>query len=99
MTTARIITYLVACVLGYVGRILVEWSQRRHRERVLRALGGKLPDWEERARELEGRAHENLVARTPEGKDMNNAQRIARIYRGEADVTRKRGRRRDREWT
>lgn len=95
MTKAHLIMYLVvAFALGYVGRIFVEWSQRRHRERVLRALGGKLPDWEESARALEGRAQHALTEMT----QVDVAASAARILRKEADTTRKRGRRRDREW-
>ena len=92
---AYLIMYLAACALGYCGRVFVERQQRRHRERVLRALGGKVPDWEEKARELEGLAQ---AAFTQEQKDLNNAKRCADRYLAQADVTRRRGRRRDREW-
>lgn len=94
MTKAYLITYLAACALGYVGRIFVERAQRRQRERVLRALGGKLPDWEEQARALESRAHLCLSEMT----QLSGATHAANTLRAEADTTRRRGRRRDREW-
>ena len=94
MTKAYLIGYVAACALGYAGRIVVEWAQRRHRERVLRALGGKLPDWEVGARALEDRAHNCVLQLT----DLDTATRGARMLRQEADTTRQRGRRRDREW-
>lgn len=95
MTTAYLFTHLAVCALGYVGRIFVERLQWRHRERVLRALGGKLPDWEEKARALEDMAHAALVN---ERKDLINGRRCVSIFLAEADTTRRRGRRRDREW-
>jgi len=94
--TWAIITCIAGSVVGYCGRIFVERLQQRHRERVLRALGGKLPDWEEQARELEALAHSAIVH---EDKDLNNGARCAITYRAQADIIRRRGRRRDREWS
>lgn len=94
MTKAYLATYVLACALGYVARIFVEWSQRRSRERVVRALGGRLPDWELCAREIEERAHRAVMDMT----HRSEAEGAARMLQKEADITRARGRRRDREW-
>jgi len=83
-----------AAALGYVARVLVERYIHGRRERVLRALGGELPDWEKRARELETEAHHQITAQ----KVLNGAKEWARFFQSEAEITRKRGRRRDREW-
>lgn len=94
MTKVYLVTYVAAGALGYIGRIFVEWHQRRQRERVVRALGGKLPDWELNAREIEERAHRAVMEMT----HRTEAQGAARMLQKEADITRARGRRRDREW-
>lgn len=96
MPPTYIFTHLAACVLGYGARVFVERQQQRHRERVLRALGGKLPNWEQQARDLEDMAHEVVMQ---ERKDLNNGERCASTYLAQADITRRRGRRRDREWS
>jgi len=74
---------------GYGLRWLHEAHQRRQRERVLRALGGALPDWEVDARALEHKAHECTL--------HGNIYGAADMHRA-ADTTRARGRKRDREW-
>jgi len=94
MMMTYLFTHLAACALGYGGRVFLEWRQQRHRERLLRALGGKLPDWEEQARALESTAHLCLSEMT----QLSGATHAANTLRAEADITRRRGRRRDREW-
>lgn len=90
-----LVTCVAACAIGYIGRIFVERRQRLHRERVLRVLGGKIPDWQADARRLEDRATACLAEMTK----LDNARGCARILQAEADTIRRRGRRRDREWT
>jgi hypothetical protein len=94
--TSLVLAGLIAgsAVCGYVARVLVERFIERRRERALRALGGKLPDWEVHALELEARAH--LAVSTM--INLDTAVAAAQMLRREADTTRKRGRRRDREW-
>jgi GAF domain-containing protein len=77
-------------LVGYGLRWLYEDYRRRQLERVLRALGGELPDWEVAARDLEKHA----VVQSRAGKYEH-----ARLMRCEADTIRLRGRRRDRQWT
>jgi hypothetical protein len=80
-----------ACVLcGYVVRYLHERQLRSRRERVLRALGGQLPDWERNARNLEDQVQVEAMH-----GHWDNARRLRR----EADITRRRGQLRDRMWT
>ena len=87
-----------SAAIGYGVRVLVERYEQRARERVVRVLagdGGELPDWEVKARELDDLAH-RYASRTdkfPTDVDMGAASRLRR----EADVTRKRGRQRDRQ--
>lgn len=85
----RYVVPLAACALGYGGRIVVERLQQRRRERVLHALGGQLPEWEQNARALEAKAQEMALI---------HSDYLADTLRQQADVTRKRGRRRDRQW-
>ncbi len=82
-------THLAAVALGHEARIVAERYRAKERERVLRALGGSLPDWEQAARKLEDAALD--IA-------MRHGSHAANSLREQADITRKRGRRRDREW-
>jgi hypothetical protein len=79
----------VSVAAGYSLRWLHEGYQHRQRERVLRALGGALPDWEVGARALEEEAHECAM--------RGDSYRPAEL-REQADITRRRGRQRDRQW-
>ena len=81
---------LAGLLLGYGLRWLHEDYQQRQRERVLRALGGELPDWEVAARALEKHSHTQAMV----GKYQHAEQ-----MRREADTTRTRGNQRDRRWT
>lgn len=76
--------------LGYLLRVVQEELARRRHERALHALGGNLPDWEMRARELEAHAQRQSLV----GKYYH-----ARTMRAHADQERARGRRRDRMWS
>ena len=80
---------LAGLLLGYGLRWLHEGYQQRQRERVLRALGGALPDWEVAARALEDVAHSCAMTGRIDG---------AAQIREQADITRCRGRKRDRQW-
>jgi hypothetical protein len=80
--------------VGYLVRGLVDRYRAAQRERVLRSLGGALPDWEVMARALEERAQQCVATMT----QIDMARRCARGLRDEADITRRRGRARDRLW-
>lgn len=88
------LTHLAAYALGYGACVVIERRRQRRRESVLRGLGAELPDWETAARQLEARAHKCVT----EMPNLDTALRAARGLRAEADITRKRGRQRDREW-
>lgn len=82
------VTGLVSVVLGYGLRVLVERATERRRERVLRALGGKLPDWELRARALEDQS---------DAEALQGYSGIAASRQRDADLVRRLGRKRARE--
>lgn len=82
-------THLATAALGYWFCVTVRWYRTVQRERALRALGGQLPDWEVAARKLEAEALESA---------LRHSSHAANELRRHADITRQRGRRRDREW-
>lgn len=54
--SVTVLWWCLACVLvllGYGARVAHEVYLQSRRERALHALGGELPDWEKRARDLE----------------------------------------------
>lgn len=79
-----LLTLAVGYGLGYVSR----WAQERYqtalRERALQALGGN-PRWEQWASELEAAAQKSA---------LNGNWSDARLFRDNADETRRRGQRR-----
>jgi len=81
---------LAGLLLGYSLRWLHESYQHRQRERVLRALGGELPSWEIAARRMEEEAHRMAL--------RCNVLGAADLHQF-ADIERRRGRKRDRQWT
>lgn len=90
MTYLLVATHVASVAIGYGACYLVDRHRQRIRARVLRALGGQLPDWERDARKIEEAARDATL-------QYQSSDRVKQLWE-QADIIRKRGRRRDREW-
>lgn len=81
-----VLWWCLACVLvllGYGARLAHEVYLQSRRERALHALGGELPDWEKRARDLEDSADRDEIDGHPKSArdSRRKAARLRRVAR------------------
>ena len=72
---------LGAVLIGYAARVAQERYLQIRRERVLQALRGELPDWEQAARDLEDYADRDEINGNPKGakESRTKAARMRRV--------------------